>query len=112
MRSKIGRSSEPTGRKRLIEEQRDEIVNGRNLRSARVALVSRTSSKLENYSARRWGGWLRGEEDPGAFFTGLIFLIFLESRRYAGTVRRKLQSSIGELRDVRVTRWAKAGGRS
>ena len=31
------------------------------------------------------------------FFTGLIFLIFLESRRYAGTVRRKLQSSIGEL---------------
>lgn len=82
--------------KGLIEETRDEIESGGSLGPARVASVSKSSFKLKNYSSRQRGG-SRREEDSDTFFTELIFLTFLESRRYAGTVRRKLQSSIGEL---------------
>lgn len=80
----------------LMEETPGEIATRKNLGPAKVVSVSKSFSKPENYSPGRRAA-LRREEDPGTFFTGLIFLIFLESCRYAGTVRRKLQSSIGEL---------------
>ncbi|KYN05646.1 hypothetical protein ALC62_03439, partial [Cyphomyrmex costatus] len=59
-------------------------------RPARVASVFKSAWKLPV-------GLSAPQGRSSTFFTGLIFLIFLESRRYAGTVRRKLQSSIGEL---------------
>ncbi|KYQ58056.1 hypothetical protein ALC60_03108 [Trachymyrmex zeteki] len=60
------------------------------VRPARVASVFKSAWKLPV-------GLSAPQGRSSTFFTGLIFLIFLESRRYAGTVRRKLQSSIGEL---------------
>ncbi|EGI61554.1 hypothetical protein G5I_10117 [Acromyrmex echinatior] len=59
-------------------------------RPARVASVFKSAWKLPV-------GLSAPQGRSSTFFTGLIFLIFLESRRYAGTVQRKLQSSIGEL---------------